>query len=167
MTGQPDIRMGIQLGDIGIQIQRGTVISVFVVHGFNNAGQVGIKSRLLTVADLPPQIGSTLAAAATEEKVVILLVIRRRLNAVKKRRRGPFDGYHNGAVCLIRIYVTSKPIVMPPKTRGIIELSIDILPVLGPRDLDVVVRRHLRKSQNSLSIRNIRTRHSVHAPFLR
>jgi len=56
MAGEPDVSIRIDLCNIGEEIDRGSVVSVLVVHGLDDAGQICGISGVLAVADLSPQI---------------------------------------------------------------------------------------------------------------
>jgi hypothetical protein len=56
MPSQPDVCVGVNRSDIGVEIDGGPVIFVLVVHRLHDASHVGSKQGALAVTDLPPKI---------------------------------------------------------------------------------------------------------------
>ena len=71
MAYHPDVGMGIELGDVGVQIHGGSIISVFPPQRLHETGLVAGVSARIAVADLSPEVLATLSAAAAEKEVVV------------------------------------------------------------------------------------------------
>lgn len=91
MPSQPDICVGVDLSDIGVEINGSSVILVLIIHRLHDASQIGGKRGALTVTDLPPEVRASLATAATEKQVVICLVVGGGASPVKESRGSAFQ----------------------------------------------------------------------------
>lgn len=83
VTSQPHISVGVEGGDIVIQVYGGVVIMAFFAQVFDQASRVAGVGRGLAVTNLLPEILTSLATAATSKKVVIHLVVASSVGTVK------------------------------------------------------------------------------------
>lgn len=86
VSGEPDVRVGIESGDIMVQLLRGAVIMILLLQVLDETCRIARECRRLTVADLVPEEGASLGTTAREEQIVVDLVVRRRICAVKHGR---------------------------------------------------------------------------------
>lgn len=165
MPCQPDVRVRIDLGHIGVEVYGGPVIFVLIIHRLHDASQVGGKEGALAVTDLPPKVRASLATAATEEQVVIDLIIRCGASSVKKSRGCAFQGYHNRAVGFVGIDVSTKAVGLPSEAVGVVKPAVDGLPILRSGFLNVIICCHSCKGQYRLFVCDIWTCDCVHHPI--
>lgn len=164
MAGEPDVCVGVNRSDVRVEVDGRPVISVLIVHRLHDTSHVGGKQGALAVTDLPPKIRASLTTAATEEQVVVGFVIRCGASSVKQSRRRAFQGNHNGAVGFFGIDVASKSVLLPSKAVGVVELAVNVLPILCAGLLDVIIGCHLCKRQHRLLVRDIWANQCIHDP---
>lgn len=71
MAHKPNVGISVDLGDIGIEINSCSVISVFVAQSLNETGLVATEGTRITVTDLPPKVLASLGTTAAEKEIVV------------------------------------------------------------------------------------------------
>lgn len=117
MACQPDVGLGVDLRDIGIEVDCSLVVSIFIIHSFHYACHVRGENSALAVTDLSPKVGAALAATATEEQIIVELVVCSSACTIKKSRRGALEGNDYCAVGIVGIYMSSEPVSLPTEAR--------------------------------------------------
>lgn len=115
MACQPDICVWIHVCHIRVKVDGSPVISIFVVHGLNDASQICCKSRLLAVADLSPEVRASLPTATAEEQIIVDLIVCGCASTIEQGRASSFQGYDDSTVRFICIYVAPQSVRLPPK----------------------------------------------------
>ena len=115
MTRQPDICVWVKFRYIGVEVDCRFIVPILVIHRLVDACQIRRVGLGLAVTNLSPKIRPSLTAATTEEEVVIFFVSRGRPRPIEKSWRSSFQRYYDSPVCLIRVYVTTQSVRLPPK----------------------------------------------------
>jgi hypothetical protein len=121
--------VGIEFGDVGIELACRSIVAMLAVECGSNAGVIARVSVGSTVADLMPGPLPLLGTTTTEEQVVVDLVIRGRPVTVKNSRRRTLHADDNSAVGFVGPDVAAEAIRLPAKIGRPIVRAADILPV--------------------------------------
>lgn len=164
MSRQPDVRLGVQFGHVGIQVQRGTVVSILVAQLLHQARLIaGVHGRR-AVADLPPQIIPALATAAAEEEVVVDLVVDLSSATVVDGARRALEGHDDGRIGLVGKDMTAQSIRFPAKAVRVIVATLDVFPIARVRWKVICVCGHACESQDASLVGDIGTGKIVDGP---
>lgn len=89
VAGDPDLRVGVNFRDVGVQLARCLVVSVLLAQRSRNTGIVARVGAGRAIADLVPGPRPLLRATAAEEEVVVDFVVGGGPIPVKNSGRGP------------------------------------------------------------------------------
>lgn len=164
MAGKPHVRVRIDFRDVSVQFDRSSVVTVLLLQGLDQAGLVACKRIGVAIADLLPQVLTTLTTATAEEKVVVDFVVRCRFLSIKHCSRCAFQADDDRGVVLVCKYMTSESICLPTERLRFVKPSVRILPITLSRLLHICIRRHLRHAYHRLLVPNVRPIQLIQRP---
>jgi hypothetical protein len=83
MANKPDIRVGVELYNVGIQLLSRRIVTVFIMQGLYHAGGIAHIGACCTVAHLVPRPLPLLGAATAEKEVIVDFIVGGSTIAIK------------------------------------------------------------------------------------
>lgn len=164
---EPDVRVGVALCDIVVEITGGEVVVALLSEALDETSRVASISVCHAIAHLLPSVRPTLATAAGAEEIVVQLVVACRFRTIKDSHRGALQTDHDCAIVLVREDMPSQTILLPAKVLSIIEAASNLLPLPCTMLMRISVVCHPRETQHRLFIRNIRPSYLIIRPSRR
>ena len=139
-----------------IQISHSPVVVTFRLERLDQASRIALIGACHAIADLLPQILSSLATTAGSEQIVIELVIASGVGTIEDRRRSSLQTDDNSRVGLVSKDVPTQPISLPAKVVRIVEASLHWQPLSIQSRLHIGICSHLRESYDSAFVADVR-----------
>jgi hypothetical protein len=128
MACEPNFRVWIELGDIRVEIQYCSVVSILVSKRSLEAGLVASIGAQVAVASLSLSPWTSSSTTTPEKQIVVFLVISCCLSSIKNGYAGAFNGHDDGRVAGICKDVSPESILLPPEAGRMIEYLSNIPP---------------------------------------
>jgi hypothetical protein len=145
MAGEPNICIWIAFGDILVQILGCVVVMRLLVQSLPDASGIAGIAIALAIADLLPSVMPSLTTTTRTKQVVVQFIISSRVSPIEDGHRCALQPDDNGAVLLVCKDMSSQSVLFPTKVIGIVESTLDILPIASIWFFGVCVLGHLRK----------------------